>query len=742
MPSPNTGKPEPRATQPASAAPPLHGLQKEMAEWRNAAPTPPPGVSSGPDLPGLISALRRRWMVALSLGIICAGLAGTAVYFLVTPRYTAAAQVQIRSTGGWNQREMSRSEYNILRKTEASRMKSRLVLINALKRDEVKNLPLVQQQPDPLIWLDDELKSDVPEDSEITTLSMMGTDPETIVKIVQAVYQAYLHEVTTEEPQMKQKRLAELNDILSKKNQNLKQKRDLFKQRADDLGTLDSAVIAQKQVYLRQLLNDATRQLSIVQGDLRRAEAKLKTHEAQKEWASNQPIAPALLNEAVESDAQGKDLLKRIGTLEFNIREYEKVALRKNETRLVLMRETLAGLQKSLAERTEEIRKEVVKRAKERTALDFDMGLAQLKTEHALASDSEKLLVAQVKSLSEEANKIGGAATELEMIRDEIKLEGEAVERLTKQAGDLELDLRSPPRINPNQDAGIQKKDVKRWLMALIGAPLAAFVFACFGVAFFEFRSRRVQSTDEVAVGLGIRVIGSVPALSKAAQKAGGEEVYEHELLESIDGIRTLLLRDSNVEGTQLVMVTSAVSGEGKTTLASHLATSLARAGRRTLLVDCDLRRPAAHQLFELPLQPGFSEVLMNEAHVAEAVRSTPLDGLWVMPAGQWDREVMQALARDGGSDIFTTLKNDYDFIIVDSHPVLPATDSLLIGQHMDAVLMSLLKDVSQTPRVYAAGQRLSSLGIRVLGAVVNGMKSDDYGGGYVYTAQPAAAAA
>jgi capsular exopolysaccharide synthesis family protein len=327
------------------------------------------------------------------------------------------------------------------------------------------------------------------------------------------------------------------------------------------------------------------------------------------------------------------------------------------------------------------------------------------------------------------------------MIRDEIRLESEAADRISKEIGPMEVDLRSPLRILPSQDAGIQKKDIKRWLMAQIGAPLAAFLFACVGVAFMEFRGRRIQSTDEVAGGLGLRVIGSVPALTKAAQRPDDEEVYEHELLESIDGIRTLLLRDARMESTRAVMVTSAVSGEGKTTLASHLASSLARAGRRTLLVDCDLRRPAAHQLFELPLQPGFSEVLMNEVHVAEAVRSTAVENLWVMPAGQWDREVMQALARDGGADIFERLKSEYDFIIVDSHPVLPATDSLLIGQHVDAVLMSLLRDVSQTPRVHAAGQRLASLGIRVLGAVVNGMKPEDYGNGYVYTAQPANAA-
>jgi polysaccharide biosynthesis transport protein len=187
-----------------------------------------------------------------------------------------------------------------------------------------------------------------------------------------------------------------------------------------------------------------------------------------------------------------------------------------------------------------------------------------------------------------------------------------------------------------------------------------------------------------------------------------------------------------------VVMVTSAVGGEGKTTLASHLAGSLARAGRRTLLIDCDLRRPAAHQLFELPLQPGLSEALLGEVHVAEATLATAVDGLWLMPAGQWDREVIQSLAREGLRQIFDKLRHDYDFIVIDSHPVLPATDSLLIGQHVDAVLLSVMREVSQAPKVYAACQRLNALGIRVLGAVVSGVGGDDvyaHGGQYAATA-------
>ena len=81
------------------------------------------------------------------------------------------------------------------------------------------------------------------------------------------------------------------------------------------------------------------------------------------------------------------------------------------------------------------------------------------------------------------------------------------------------------------------------------------------------------------------------------------------------------------------------------------------------------------------------------------------------MPAGQWDREVLQALARDGLEGIFEKLREEFDFIVIDSHPVLAATDSLLIGQHVDAVILSVLRDVSQTPRVYAASAAAGGAG-------------------------------
>jgi capsular exopolysaccharide synthesis family protein len=259
-----------------------------------------------------------------------------------------------------------------------------------------------------------------------------------------------------------------------------------------------------------------------------------------------------------------------------------------------------------------------------------------------------------------------------------------------------------------------------------------------------EFRARRIQTPEEVATGLGMRVVGAIPALTGPAlgRLVASAEAYdgcENSLLESIDAIRTTLLRDPHAEQSRVILITSAVAGEGKTTVASNLATSLGRAGRKTLLVDCDLRCPSAHQLFEQTLQPGLSEVLLGEVPPADAIRpTTAIEGLWLMPAGHWDREVLQALARQGVQEIFNRLKEDFDFIVVDSHPVLPATDTMLIAQYADAVILALMRDLSQAPRVHAAAQRLASLGVRVLGTVVNGIPEEVYETGHAYAAHAA----
>src|SRR5207249_372318 len=101
--------------------------------------------------------------------------------------------------------------------------------------------------------------------------------------------------------------------------------------------------------------------------------------------------------------------------------------------------------------------------------------------------------------------------------------------------------------------------------------------------------------------------------------------------------------------------------------------------GFKTLLIDGDLRRPALHRLFEADVRPGFNEVLRGEIDVGAAIRSTHVNGLSLIPAGEWSAQSTQALAQVGTGTLLKSLRGDYDFIVVDSSPVLPVVDPLLL---------------------------------------------------------------
>jgi capsular exopolysaccharide synthesis family protein len=170
-------------------------------------------------------------------------------------------------------------------------------------------------------------------------------------------------------------------------------------------------------------------------------------------------------------------------------------------------------------------------------------------------------------------------------------------------------------------------------------------------------------------------------------------------------------------------MVTSATGHEGRTTVASQLAASLARAGRRTLLVDGDLRHPSLHMLFDVPLDDGLCEVLRTEAEIEDVVRPTHAEGLWLMTAGYCDVPAIQAMSRDQLQPIIEKLRNIYDFIIIDAAPALNLSDALIMGQYVDGAIVSVLRDVTKVPQLHQVFELLKSLNIPVFGSVVNGVR-------------------
>jgi capsular exopolysaccharide synthesis family protein len=303
------------------------------------------------------------------------------------------------------------------------------------------------------------------------------------------------------------------------------------------------------------------------------------------------------------------------------------------------------------------------------------------------------------------------------------------------------INLNTPPRVTRRHgetpDTRSTLKEDKKVMMAgATGAGAMVLVFLV--IAYWEFLSRRILGPDDVVDRLGWRLVGSIPDIPSKHRrlKNAGSSASKHwssMLTESVDATRAALLRTAATDGIRTVMITSAVAGEGKTSLSCHLATSLARASRKTLLIDGDLRRPSVHKMFDLPVDPGFAGLLRGDLEDEAAIRSTPAANLWIMPAGQCDAATLQALSEGKIKPILERLKEQFDFVIIDTSPVLPVVDALEIGQHVDVAIFSLLRDVSRVPNVYAAYERMAALGIRIIGAVVNGVRKDRYGYAYSY---------
>ena len=151
-----------------------------------------------------------------------------------------------------------------------------------------------------------------------------------------------------------------------------------------------------------------------------------------------------------------------------------------------------------------------------------------------------------------------------------------------------------------------------------------------------------------------MKLVGTVPA-RPAFRRTARDGRWHALLTESVDSSRTMLLHGVGTDGLRTIMITSAVGGEAKTSLAGHLAVSLARSGRKTLLIDGDLRNPAVYQLFNVAAGPGLSELLRGEVQLSEALcPAEGVPGLQVLTAGLYDA---LTLARLAGDDLARNLR-------------------------------------------------------------------------------------
>lgn len=183
------------------------------------------------------------------------------------------------------------------------------------------------------------------------------------------------------------------------------------------------------------------------------------------------------------------------------------------------------------------------------------------------------------------------------------------------------------------------------------------------------------------------------------------------------------------------VQLTSASAQEGKTTTLANLGVVLARAGQRVVLVCCDLRRPRIHEFFGLDNAVGITSVILGHVSISDALQDVPgVEQLSVLASGPLPPNPSELLSSDLAGKVFASLKDQGALLLIDSPPILPVTDALVLSRHVDATLLVSVAGETTRKQVSRAAELLRQVGAPLVGAVLNGVSVEgSYGYGYGY---------
>ena len=254
-----------------------------------------------------------------------------------------------------------------------------------------------------------------------------------------------------------------------------------------------------------------------------------------------------------------------------------------------------------------------------------------------------------------------------------------------------------------------------------------------------DLMDARIRTLSELRRVLEYYVLGLVPQLPSGQGDLTGEVgLISHSLprsaqSESYKSVRTnleFLRRNGDV---RVLLVTSASSGDGKSTTASNLAISLAHAGRKVLLIDGDLRRPSLHKIFALRRDSGLTQVLKDHHPLQRAIQPTLVENLDLLAAGPDVTNPAELLTSHRLGEALDEMRRMYDVVIFDSPPLLAVADSSILAVAADRILLVVRVAATRRHDLDRVGELLRTLGTPVIGAVINAITQGQSGYGYQY---------
>lgn len=707
---------------------------------------------------GVLSFLRavqcRKRIVVLS--VIVAGLLGALYYVTATPYYESSAQLLIVATNAdaLEGTAATNQVFQNILPTYVEVLNSDAVLEEAAgalppeHRIDFKGVPQNKRGS----ALRKQLSVSPSRKGNIITVDFRSRDPHTSAVVVESVLDAYLKFMNETHQSNSKGYLDVLTNERNKLLAELERKQqELLRLQQESqvlIGAGDTSmnVLAERVASLNLALSEAQKQTVEAQALHSALDRAIRNGEDLQPFALQemQSLTQMLMLQELNLGGPDGQLVMRAqeelrsaeSELSSKLRIYGE-----NHSRIKELRQKIQQTQQWLVNRRQIVGQNVRHLRNSELAPRL-LQMARQKYQQAVARES--ILRQQVESEGAKALATNSQMSQLQRVEGEVqRLHAnldQVLARMTTidlgQSGGLKTRIVSSPQV-PNKPVSPRLTTVALACLSVgIGIGLAL-------IYIIDVMDDRFRSPDEMRIQLGVPVL----AMVRAMQPTGESGIRAVQTFTNPNGLESEAFRTLRTtlslseEGTQRIVASSTEPGDGKTTVMANLCVAFAQSGKRTLLIDADMRRPGMTTLLDMKGMQGLSTILRDERPIADCVaenlKPSGAHNLDVIPSGPRPMNPAELLSSDRFSELLAWAETMYDQVVVDAPPVLAVTDPAIVGRLADGVLLVVRPDKNRRKMVIRAAESFHSVGIPVLGIVANHLTpesgGDYYGYGYGY---------
>ncbi|MGC9455104.1 MAG: polysaccharide biosynthesis tyrosine autokinase [Phycisphaerae bacterium] len=686
-----------------------------------------PGGGPGGGFTGrdALRVVRQRWLLILLSLVVCSALAagGTALWLTFAPMYTATAYIEVLPPKGSElsatQRLYNEEIMDRLVQDAAAIVKTEPVLTSALKNELITDTDwyISRAKGDVVKELDDEIDVAAVPNTNYIRVSMRGFNKDELPDIVNAVAIAFERDTLQQVSGTRQEQIDRLGNERDDLHEQLESTIDRIET------TLRNAQIPNPRDRRNTLAIRMERYIAqMIELDMELAQAEeslqaLQEQAQQGELANNPQVAFAIRTDPTVRSLRNAEL-NMATELQNMLQTYGP-----DHPRVVEMRSALEGITEQIRQYEQEIARSEGEAMLNMTLAEVSQLRAQRLKAESNYSEAETLMRDVQSRLAE--------LEELENTRENIEAN---IERIDQALVDLRLLASGDYRVRVRRQATEPREpSMPKWHIMMPVGVLLGLTIGLGGAFLLEFIDTSVKSPSDISRKVELPVLGMIPHIEDTEEDLDDMRLafrtHPNSLVdEAFRQIRTCLMFSGPASQRRSLLVTSPLPEDGRTSVALNLAASIARSGRRVLVVDANFRQPALGQLFPDAPEQGLSSAVVGQANWTDCVYEVE-ENFHIMPAGHMPPNPAELLGSDEMRQLLSEMENQYDQVLLDTAPCLVVTDPCVLASLTDGVVLVVRAGTNTYGIVQRTRDMLARVGARTLGVALNGVRAT--AGGY-----------